>query len=288
MRTSLRLATRAYRRNGLVGLCRKIVETLEARAVESATHRYWRLRGERTVTVGDASAIFLTEYPAEIDVLDFLAAHERDVIADLLGELDADDVLFDVGANIGVYACLAADRIAADRTAAHLDSAGEVVAFEPYPPNVERLRANVARNDATVDVRPVGLAEATGTVRFDRAALDRPGWPLASITDAPDAIEVAVESGDALVERGAVPQPTVVKIDVEGAEPLVIEGMTECLSDSTCRLVYCEVHGDSDLRRSAADFGSGPDELAMALEACGFTVERIQERAHEVYLKGRR
>ena len=51
------------------------------------------------------------------------------------------ETIVDVGANIGLYCCIAADRVAA---------AGKIVAFEPVPENLGYLRRNLEDNDQTV------------------------------------------------------------------------------------------------------------------------------------------
>jgi FkbM family methyltransferase len=46
--------------------------------------------------------------------------------------------------------------------------------------------------------------------------------------------------GDSIISREGLESPDVVKIDVEGAEGLVIAGMSNSLS--RCRRIYCEIH----------------------------------------------
>lgn len=59
---------------------------------------------------------------------------------DLFERLCANSALVvDVGANLGIYSCLAARQLPAD---------GLLVAFEPVPENVSRLEANLLRNRA--------------------------------------------------------------------------------------------------------------------------------------------
>lgn len=237
---------------------------------------YWRFRGTMTIEVGRTSNRFFSEYPAEIRVLRFSVKHERVVLEDMVEELEQDDTFFDIGANIGVHTCVGAS-VGAD-----------VVAFEPYPPNGDRLTSNVELNDLQerVDVRETALADESGVARFDSGALNSPGWPWASLSTSDDTVEVEQATGDSLVESGSVPQPTVVKIDVEGAEPLVVAGLSEALRDDACRLVYCEVHRDGEIHPAANDFGQTVEGLTGQLETLGFDVEQLDHRTHETYLKG--
>lgn len=98
-------------------------------------------------------------------------------------------------------------------------------------------------------------------------------------------IEVATERGDALVSGDDVPKPTVIKIDVEGAESLVIEGMKESLASEQCRLLYCEVHPSSDEDPSIDDFGSSESELRELIHELGFDIEVIEQRERTYHLK---
>lgn len=240
----------------------------------------WRLRGARTIEVGGVRSTFLLKSLLESRGLRFLADHESAVLADVLADLGPDDVFFDIGANIGFYTCFAAAQ-------------ASVVAFEPAPPNVGRIRDNLRQNGRAADIHEVALADEPGTATINRAALT-PGYPFATFapeTANGETFEVEVDTGDRLIERGVVPQPTVVKIDVEGAEPLVIEGMRSALTDNDCRRVYCEVHREAthDTReQSVADFGGSEAAIAATLSDLGFEVDVILDRGNEIYLKGKR
>lgn len=186
--------------------------------------------------------------------------HGRDaMLAELDGHCDPDAVVFDVGANVGVYAlALAAGR--PDR---------RVVAFEPAPSVAEQLRANVRLNDLEdrIDVRPTGLGDEAGDRPFyvstyaELSAFDRESasrWE-ASVADVRP---VPVERLDAVVEAG--PTPDVVKIDVEGAAPAVLRGGRETLATHR-PTVFLEIH------EKGLD-GDEPDECRETLTDIGYGV----------------
>jgi FkbM family methyltransferase len=114
-------------------------------------------------------------------------------------------IVFDVGANIGVTAVMFASR------AAH------VHAFEPSPRALRLLEQNAAPN---VTVHPVALSDRSGTVQFSEL----------------DNLDMSHIGGDlsvpciAIDELGIVPD--VIKIDVEGAEQLVLSGAKQILAHS--------------------------------------------------------
>lgn len=79
------------------------------------------------------------------------------------------------------------------------------------------------------------------------------------------------------------------KIDVEGVEPLVLEGMEETLSRDSCRALFCEIHPPTnDARPSIQDFGSTADGLRSSLRSKGFGVKMIEPDRGETYLIARR
>lgn len=95
-----------------------------------------------------------------------------------------------------------------------------------------------------------------------------------------DAIEIDLAAGDDLVSGGTVPSPTVLKIDVEGAELRVLEGLAETLAAGSVRLAYVEVHPDR-----LARYGDEPGGVAAFLSDRGFAVERVAERDDEYFLR---
>jgi len=143
-------------------------------------------------------------------------------------------VVYDIGANIGFFSLLAA-RFAG--------AAGRVESFEPLPGAAAGLRRNIALNDArTVHVHEVAVAASSG--RAELLSVDEGGWShLADRGWHPrteEVLEVDVVTVDALVADGLA-APDVVKIDVEGSERAVLEGMRETIAHHA-PVVICELH----------------------------------------------
>lgn len=227
------------------------------------------------ISAAGVSTELYMEFDAEVLSVLHTLRKEREFLEEFTAAIGTDDVVWDVGANLGVFSLLAAER-ARD---------GHVVAIEPYIPTALRLEESVelAEPAAHVDVVEAALSDTTGWVALgvDRAEI---GTQTPTLEPRPGQQKHIVEevAGDELVEHGDLPAPTVVKIDVEGAECQVIDGLEETLSRPQCRLVYCEDHAD-------AWGGDGAvDGLQERLEALGFDVEVVHEGLGQAYLKGAR
>jgi FkbM family methyltransferase len=191
--------------------------------------RVWTMVGDRPVVIprgGLAGFSFVTgggqpEYA--------LGASEPAVQATLDRCIGSGDVLYDVGANVGFFTLLGSRRAGAT---------GCVYAFEPVEVNVQALRRNLELNAVgNVEVHQTALSNAVATVRM-ALGRDQATGHLAETGE--DLIVVPCTTIDAFVAAGHRP-PSVVKIDVEGAEDLVLAGMRATLRERR-PLVLCELH----------------------------------------------
>jgi FkbM family methyltransferase len=173
------------------------------------------------------------------------------------------DVLYDVGANIGSYSLIAGK--------AGVEGV-RVVAFEPAYGTYAALCDNVVLNclEDVVMPLPVLLAERTGGVQLGYASVE-PGSAEHELDGSGEPHEyrqtVLGFSLDDLVRQFDLPPPTLLKLDVDGAEPAVLAGAAGTLADPRLRSVLVEI-----------DRRTGEGVTAM-LEQAGLTVrERIDER----------
>lgn len=170
----------------------------------------------------------------------------------ILQALRAGDRMVDVGANVGVYASLAAGAVGA-----------RVLALEPAEDTLPDLRAMLALNGLVdrVDLRAVAAGAVPGVLRFTRGR----GTTNRAAEDG--AVEVPVATLDALC---ADAPPLLLKADVEGAEPDVLAGAAALLAGDALKAVILETRGDTDAAidpiLSAAGFAPfAHDPLARAL-----------------------
>lgn len=142
----------------------------------------------------------------------FDPAWEREEREVMERQIAAADVFIDIGANQGLYTCMAASR------------GKQVVAIEPEAGNLRFLLSNVAANDFSVEVFAVALAERPGVTELfgdgDTASLVA-GWAAARSSFAQ---RVPVNTLDNLASCRWAGASLFIKMDVEGFELPVLRG----------------------------------------------------------------
>jgi FkbM family methyltransferase len=146
------------------------------------------------------------------------AGWEGDEIAAFISLLETHDVVVDIGANVGIYSCLAASR------------GKKTVAIEPLRRNLNYLYRNLWDNQLrNVEVFPMGLAQAPGLGRiygYGGIASFLPGWAQARETQS---TLVPLTSLDAVVNGRFGGKRLLIKLDVEGFELEVLAGAVSTL-----------------------------------------------------------
>lgn len=180
----------------------------------------------------------------------------------LLRTICLGDVIWDVGANIGFYSKRFADLAGA---------AGKVIAFEPNPSAVEQLRLALTQF-ANVQICPIGLSNVPENAVFSLGAepASTTGHIALEQSNESNTIRVTLNAGDTLVAEGLVPQPTVIKIDVEGYELEVLQGLQRCLRNEALKVVGIEVHFG---HLAARGLERAPAQIEALLGAAGFGLQ---------------
>jgi len=146
----------------------------------------------------------------------------------LMRLLRPEDVVLEVGANIGYYALLEA-RLCR-----------RVYAVEPHPDNFRRLEANVRLNGYdNVETVNMAFGSAAGTIPM-RVSGHSNWHSCRGAVAGVDTIDVPCGRIDDFVRDRRL--PTVIKMDVEGFELEVLRGAAETLRHVRC--VFLELHGD--------------------------------------------
>jgi FkbM family methyltransferase len=184
--------------------------------------------------------------------------------------------VYDVGGDQGIYTVFFARKVGGH---------GRVITFEPNPESYRRIVANVELNQfKNVDVRPIGLGAQKGKLTF----VFPEGEPARGSADAgiqaqilreknSRTIEIEVNSLDDEASSCSLPEPALVKIDVEGLEMDVLLGMKGTLRKSHPNL-FIEVHG-ADVQ-SKEDNAQQVVKFLLDLGYSVFHVESKQKITH--------
>jgi FkbM family methyltransferase len=226
-----------------------------------------RLMTTATITVSNIeSKFYISTYQEYLRFVQRDLMDERPIIEDLLATVTGDDVVFDIGANVGAYTCFTAE------------AAKHTVAFEPEPTNAERLRKNLSYNNRKATVLELALADENGYAKLTTATTATgEGKHYLSDSVEKQGIEVKTICGDTLVNDREIPQPSIVKIDVEGTEHCVLRGLTDTISKPDCHTIYVEVHDPTKLI-----------DIRSFLNDSGFNCTELDIDRNETFLKATR
>jgi FkbM family methyltransferase len=218
----------------------RAVQVLE-RVVRSWPFTAWPLRtlvqrgmarilsGEATVKHGPGAGLRLEASGAKAAFT--VGTDEPAVQEELVRILHPGSVVYDVGANVGFLTLIAARLVGPE---------GHVYAFEPIPANVRAIERNAALNElGNVTVVELALSDRAGdaVLRIPHA---NQGARLASLGESSGEEELTVRTA-ALDELDGLRPPDLLKLDVEGAELLVLQGAKRCLETHRPALI-CELH----------------------------------------------
>lgn len=139
--------------------------------------------------------------------------------------------VFDVGANIGMFAL----KAVACRGAAR------VCAFEPNRETFARLQTNLRRNHLiSVQAVQQAVGEVSGWASFDLGSTSTVGHLSPSSTVTADALQVEVVTLHDFIQKEGISMVHLLKMDVEGAEAAVLRGAGTLLE--RCQRIVFEYH----------------------------------------------
>jgi FkbM family methyltransferase len=184
------------------------------------------------------------------------------------------DVVLDVGANLGAYSLLFAQWVG---------PVGHVYAFEPAPEARRGLERHVRLNHYgdRVTVSAEALSAAPGVAQFRAAGLHGDNRIVAAGSGADNRIDVRTTSIDEFCAMNRL-APTLIKVDVEGAELDVLKGARATIAARGVELrLYVEMHP-----RIWDSVGSSRAQLEHELDRQGLMPERIDGRPDIWALEG--
>ena len=182
-------------------------------------------------------------------------------------QVRAGDVVVDIGANVGYYTLQFARLVGRD---------GRVFAFEPDPENFDLLDRNVRLNGyQNVTLERKAISDRTGKARFYLAEHKGDGRVYNS-HDGRGWIEIEQVQLDEYFEnhRGGV---DFIKMDIQGAEPAALRGMTRLLGrHQTVKLLVEFWPVGLKL------FGTKPAAFLRSLVELGFVLHNVDERDQRI------
>ena len=182
-------------------------------------------------------AFFLVDNPLKLRLVETPFTEgmgdETTALKKLLSYINFLDVIYDIGANIGIYTVFMAKKTGPQ---------GKVVAFEPESISFISLQENINLNLLN-NVIPIKVALGSD---FSQRGLYSNGatgdFSLLDKSKKRFFQKVTIVDGDVFIRQRNLPLPDVVKIDVEGYEYYVLQGLKKALIEKKCRLVFCEIH----------------------------------------------
>ena len=192
-----------------------------------------------------------------------------------IDEFGDDGVLFDIGANIGIYSIYFA-----------LSKNGNVFSFEPSVFNLRQLAKNISINNLEnrISIIPNPLSNNTTIANFINGSDDE-GEALSAFGVDYGFDNKAIQSNikygllgftlDELFQKEILKEfPTLIKIDVDGIEHKILQGAKQTLKNPLCKSVLVEVNDNFDEQADGV--------LEIMLE-CGF---RLVSKSHsELFAK---
>jgi FkbM family methyltransferase len=196
-----------------------------------------------------------------------LGFYEPELIRALTQHLKPGDTCIDIGGHAGYLAIIMAQLVGPQ---------GRVVAFEPVPENYTALKENIELNRLrNVTAECAALGDQEGTMELICAKDQRLSWTASatgySMPADPIRISVPVLSLDRYLQRDSL-RPGLLKIDVEGAELMVLRGARETLREIR-PLVLVEIHDLGERHRN---------EVLALLKDCGYNVTAVDSRNREI------
>jgi FkbM family methyltransferase len=142
-------------------------------------------------------------------------------------------ILMDVGANYGYYSLLWAGQ----------NPQNQVIAFEASPKNIKPLTHNINKNrlPQSIRIEPIAVSDYTGSISFSMMDEEgQTGWGGISAKPKEQDIVVPCITLDDYCKTNTITQIDFLKIDVEGADTMVLRGAKNLLKNHQIKMIAFE------------------------------------------------
>lgn len=191
-----------------------------------------------------------------------LGSYERDLHCYLEKLLKPGMVVLDIGANIGAMTLHMARLVG---------PTGKVMAFEPAPPILARLRENVTRNnlDNIVSILNIALADIDGSMELAYADIDKENQGMGSLSNKSNEVvtlttTVQVRTLDSM-DLG-LGRCDLIKVDIQGAETGFLKGAANFLAIYKPKILM-EISANE-----LKTINSSPRQLCELIESLGYSI----------------
>ena len=173
--------------------------------------------------------------------------------------------IVDIGAQIGYYTVIFGARTG---------PSGKVFAFEPEKHNHSFLEKNIKENKLlNVSIINKAVSDMAGSRLLFLEQDNRGHNSFAKDTEKPgEGVVVETDTLDNMLKAFDSPKIDILKIDIEGAEPIALRGMKESIARSQNMIIITEVYPLCMER-----LGESPTAYLKELEAIGFKLSSIDE-----------
>lgn len=166
-------------------------------------------------------------------------SYEKNLVTTVMNHVSSGSIIYDVGAHHGFWALLFAERLGPN---------GNCYAFEPSSQELGLLKKTIQINKLGSIINPVGFAvsDVDGPLQFSSGSTSYTGMLTTSRQYKAGGehlfVQVTSITLDQFVFVGKHEAPSLIKIDVEGAESMVLLGSSKILQ-SVRPVLFIELHG---------------------------------------------
>jgi FkbM family methyltransferase len=199
--------------------------------------------------------------------------NEEAFLGTFLHFLQPNDIIWDVGASVGLVSIYAGEYVE------------KVVSFEPDDMIYNRLVKNIRLNGLQDKIEPknIGISNMNGTVNLSSDGVNGKSPSISDLNRHSSSKPINVSTIDEIIMQKSTPIPTVLKIDIEGAETLALKGGQNFLSsDLKPRLLFMEIHPEFLL-----EFGSNESEVIELIKKYNYSIINYVKRDGQYHMIAR-
>jgi len=170
--------------------------------------------------------------------------------------------IIDAGGHIGYYSVLFS-KLTGPK--------GRIFVFEPEPVNLKLLLKNTERY-TNIKIIPMAVSNQIGSVEFYRGDGYTACHGLSRASFRPEKIQVEATTLDSFAAKIGSPKIDLVKFDIEGAEPLALQGMGQLIKNNPSIMLIVEFCPENLYIAKAK-----PEEFLDQLKSKGFEIFLIRD-----------